>query len=55
MTLTKQIENTAVGGISAIPTVTIGIGLGILVSIVPVVIMAVGLKLTNELFMRVVD
>lgn len=55
MTFTKQVENTAVGGLSTIPTVSAGIGLGILISIVPVVIMAVGLKLTNEVFMRVVD
>ncbi len=55
MTLTKQIESTAVGGLATIPTVSVGIGIGILVSIVPVVIMAIGLKLTNEIFMRVVD
>ena len=55
MTITEQIEEVGSAGIKTIPTVAAGIGLGILVSIIPVILMAVGLKLTNELFLRVVD
>tara|TARA_R110001583_G_scaffold131763_2_gene283601 strand:+ start:4329 stop:4550 length:222 start_codon:yes stop_codon:yes gene_type:complete len=55
MTMTDQIEDVAVGGISIIPTVAIGIGLGIFFSIIPVVLMSVGLKLTDTLFERVVN
>ena len=55
MTLTEQVEEVGFASVKAVPTVAAGIGLGILVSIVPVILMAVGLKLTNELFMRVVD
>jgi len=55
MTMTEQIEDVTVGGISIIPTVAIGIGLGIFFSIIPVVLMSVGLKLTDKLFERVVN
>ena len=55
MTITDQIENVGSKGLSTVPTVTVGIGLGILISIVPVLVMAVGLKLTNEIFYRVVE
>ena len=55
MTMTEQIEDVAVGGITIIPTVAIGIGLGIFFSIIPVVLMSVGLKLTDTLFDRVVN
>lgn len=55
MSMTEQIEDVAVGGITIIPTVAIGIGLGIFFSIIPVVLMSVGLKLTDTLFSKVVN
>ena len=55
MTFGEQIEDVAVGGMSALPAVGTGIGLGILISIIPVTLMAIGLKLTNAIFYRVVE
>lgn len=55
MSLTDEVEKVGFAGVKAVPTVAAGIGLGILVSIIPVLLMAVGLKLVDELFMRVVD
>ena len=55
MTLSEQVEEVGIAGVSAVPTVAAGMGLGILIALVPVIIMAVGLKITNEIFNRVVD
>ena len=55
MTLAEQVEEIGFAGVKTVPTVAAGIGLGILVSIIPVLLMAVGLKLVDELFTRVVD
>jgi len=55
MTLTEQIEDVGMAGLSTLPTVSAGIGLGILISIVPVVILSVGLKITDMLFTKVVE
>jgi len=55
MTFGEQIEDVAVGGMNALPAVGTGIGLGILISIIPVTLMAIGLKLTNAIFYRVVE
>jgi len=55
MTFGEQIEDVAVGGMKALPAVGTGIGLGILISIIPVTLMAIGLKLTNAIFYRVVE
>jgi len=40
MTLSEQVEEVGFAGVKAVPTVAAGIGLGILVSIVPVILMA---------------
>jgi len=55
MTFGEQIEDVALGGMNALPAVGTGIGLGILISIIPVTLMAIGLKLTNAIFYRVVE
>ena len=55
MTVTEQIEKVGSSGLSAVPTVSAGIGLGILISIVPVVIMSIGLKITNSIFYKVIE
>ena len=55
MSLTDEVEKVGFAGVQAVPTVVVGMGLGILIALVPVIVMAVGLKLTNELFQRVVN
>ena len=55
MTLTEQIEKVGMSGLGAVPTVSTGIGLGILIAIVPVVILSIGLKITNSIFYKVVE
>jgi len=55
MTFGEQIEDVALGGMNALPAVGTGIGIGILISIIPVTLMAIGLKLTNAIFYRVVE
>lgn len=54
MTLTEQVEEVGMASVSVIPTVAVGMGLGILLSIVPVLVMALGLRLTDSLFEGVV-
>lgn len=55
MTITEQIEEVGFAGVQAVPTVVAGIGIGILLSLVPVIVMSIGLKITNEVFERVVN
>lgn len=55
MTLTEQIEETATSGLGLLPTIGAGIGLGIVLSIVPVVLLSIGLRLTDSIFDRVVN
>lgn len=55
MSFGEQIEDVALGGMNALPAVGTGIGIGILISIIPVTLMAIGLKLTNAIFYRVVE
>jgi len=55
MTLTEQVEEVGFAGVKAVPTVIAGIGIGILLSLVPVIVMSIGLKITNEVFERVVN
>tara|TARA_R100000353_G_scaffold141237_1_gene100740 strand:- start:572 stop:739 length:168 start_codon:yes stop_codon:yes gene_type:complete len=55
MTYGEQVEAVAKGGFAVIPSVGTGIGLGILISIIPVVLMSIGLKITNAVFYKVVE
>jgi len=55
MTILEQVEEVGVGGITIIPTLAIGMSLGIFFSIIPVVLMSAGLKLTDVIFSRVVN
>jgi hypothetical protein len=55
MTYGEQVEAVAKTGLGAIPVISTGIGLGILISIVPVLLMSIGLKITNSIFYKVVE
>jgi hypothetical protein len=55
MTITEQIEEVGTAGLGLIPTVAVGIGLGIILSIVPVLLLSAGLKITDSIFDRVVN
>lgn len=55
MTLGEQIEDTAKAGIGLVPTVSLGIGMGIIISVVPVVLFSIGLRITDSLFNKVVN
>jgi len=55
MSYTEQVEAVAKGGFGVIPSVSTGIGLGILISVIPVVLMSIGLKITNSIFYKVVE
>lgn len=55
MSYTEQVETVAKGGLGVIPSVSTGIGLGILISVIPVVLMSIGLKITNSIFYKVIE
>jgi len=55
MTLTKQIEDTTIGGAKVLPPVLSGIALGIALSIIPIVFITIGLKFTDRLFTKVIE
>jgi len=55
MTIVNEIEDVAMGGVKILPTIGAGIGLGILISIIPVLMMSFGLKLTDMIVDKVVN
>lgn len=55
MSYGEQVESVAKAGLGVVPSVSTGIGLGIIISIIPVVLMAIGLKITNSIFYKVVE
>ena len=40
MSLTDEVEKVGFAGVQAVPTVVVGMGLGILIALVPVIVMA---------------